>query len=515
MSVDRGIMYETFNVSEWLVERHVDEGRGERIAIRSRGRSLSYHDLLVEIERTATGLRGLGVRPEERVALVMLDSIEFVATFLAAMRIGAVPVPANPLLPGRDLGVIVADCRARVVVVSGERSESVAALRAGAPEIDHIVMTGDPHADATMSWAELTVAEDDGGAFDTWVESPGPWLCTSGTTGHPKLAMHSHGDLRVTHETYARHVLEITESDCCYSVGPMFHAYGLGNSITFPFAVGATAIIDPTRPPTPELVAEIVSTERPTLFFCVPTFYAALNASELADDTFASVRLAVSAAEALPAETFTRFRDRFGVTILDGIGSTEMLHIFMSNTVERLAPGTSGVAVHGYDARVVDDSGAEQPDDEPGVLEVRGESSATGYWCRSQTTRSTFMGDWTRTGDLYVRSGDGFHTYLGRVDDMLRVGGEWVSPTEVEGVLIENPEVLEAAVVGERDDDGVLRPIAYIVAAPGTSPEVDELVDFCRDRLAGYKRPRRIEVVDDLPKTATGKIQRYRLRGSP
>ena len=507
-------MHEPFNVSTWLVDRHVDEGRGERIAIRSQGRSLSYGDLLAEIERTASGLRALGVRSEERVALVLLDSIEFVATFLAAMRIGAVPVPVNPLLPGRDLGVIVADCRARAVVVSGERSESVAALRAGAPEVEHVVITGDPDPDATMSWAELTATEGEGDAFGTWAESPGLWLCTSGTTGHPKLAMHSHGDLRVTHETYARHVLEITEDDRCYSVGPMFHAYGLGNSITFPFAVGATAIVDPTRPPTPELVAEIVTNEQPTLFFCIPTFYAALNASELADDTFASVRLAVSAAEALPVETFTRFRDRFGVTVLDGIGSTEMLHIFMSNTVERLAPGTSGAAVHGYDIRVVGDSGAEQPDDEPGVLEVRGDSAATGYWCRSKTTRSTFMGDWTRTGDLYMRSGDGFHTYLGRVDDMLRVGGEWVSPTEVEGVLIEHPDVLEAAVVGERDRDGVLRPIAYVVAAPAASPAADDLVDFCHDRLAGYKRPRRIELVDALPKTATGKIQRYKLRES-
>ena len=294
----------------------------------------------------------------------------------------------------------------------------------------------------------------------------------------------------------------------------MFHAYGLGNSITFPFAVGATAIIEPTQPPTPQLVAEIVSNEQATLFFCIPTFYAALNASDIADDTFSSVRRAVSAAEALPAETFTRFQDRFGVTILDGIGSTEMLHIVMSNTLERLAPGTSGTAVHGYDVRVVGDSGAELPDDEPGVLEVRGESSATGYWCRRETSRSTFTGDWTRTGDLYVRSGDGFHTYLGRVDDMLRVGGEWVSPTEVEGVLIEHQEVLEAAVVGERDWDGVLRPIAYAIPAPGTSPTVDDLLDFCRDRLAGYKRPRRIELVDELPKTATGKIQHYKLRES-
>jgi benzoate-CoA ligase family protein len=509
-------MHETFNVCEWLVDRHVREGRGDRVALKVRGRSVTYEELLTDIERAAAGLRSLGVRPEERVAMVQLDSVEFAVTLLAALRIGAVPAPANPLLPGRDLGVIVEDSRARVAVVSDDRAQSVADMMAGAPELESVVVTGDGHVDATMTWGDLLRAGEgggDGSVYATWVDSPGPWLCTSGTTGHPKLAMHTHGHMQVTHETYARQVLGITEDDRCYSVGPMFHAYGLGNSITFPLGVGATAIVDPTRPPTPQLVAEIVTRERPTLFFCIPTFYAALNGSDIADDTFSSVRLAVSAAESLPAETFRRFRDRFGVTILDGIGSTELLHIFLSNTTDQLEPGTSGVPVPGYDVRIVDEHGADQPSGEPGELLVRGGSAASGYWCRDATNRQTFIGEWTRTGDLYVRSEEGFHTYLGRVDDMLRVGGEWVSPAEVEAALIEHEDVLEAAVVGERDDAGILRPIAFVIAAVGSSPTTEALLDFCRERLAGYKRPRRIELVDDLPKTATGKIQRYKLRG--
>ncbi len=504
-------MHDGFNACGWLLDRHVAEGRGGRTAIRCQGESVTYAEVLELTERAATGLRDLGVRPEERVGLVMLDSVEYVAAFLAALRIGAVPVLANPLLPGRDLGVVLADSRARVVVVSGERSASIPDLCAGAHEVEHVVTTsGDS---GNISWADLTASSGEGDLYATWAESPGFWLCTSGTTGMPKLAMHRHGDLLATYETYATSVLGVHEDDRFYSVGPMFHAYGLGNSVTFPFAVGATSILEPTRPPTPQLVADIAATEEPTLFFCIPTFYAALNNSDVPRDSFGSVRLGVSAAESLPAETFERFRDTFGVTVLDGIGSTEMLHIFLSNTVEQCRPGTSGLPVPGYEARIVDDGGNDLPDGESGQLLVRGESAATGYWCRSDTTRATFLGDWVRTGDLYVRSDDGYHTYLGRADDMMRIGGEWVSPAEVEATLIENPSVLEAAVVGERDDGDVLRAVAHVVPAEGAEVDTDELTLWCRDRLAGFKRPRRYEVVTDLPKTTTGKIQRYKLRG--
>ncbi|MGI9596007.1 MAG: AMP-binding protein, partial [Acidimicrobiales bacterium] len=372
-------MHEQFNASVWLVDRNIEAGNGDRVAVITGDRSYTYHDVHRAVLETAAALRAIGVRPEERVALAMLDSIEFAAAFLGAMRIGAVPVAMNPLLPGRDLGVIVADSRARLAMVSGPVADRLPELTAGAPELEQVVITADDSpvdpADSAPGSADSAYSADDAvdprpiddrpgptrlsweafvastagpdveiGAepYDTWFESPGFWLCTSGSTGQPKLAIHRHGDIKVTCDTYASTVLGIGENDRFFSVGPMFHAYGLGNSLTFPFSVGATTILEPTRPPTPQLVAGLVATHRPTLFFCIPTFYAALNNSDLADDTFESVRYGVSAAEPLPAETFERFKQRFGVTILDGIGSTELLHIYLSNAPGATRAGTSG-----------------------------------------------------------------------------------------------------------------------------------------------------------------------------
>ena len=517
-------MREPFNAATWLVDRHVSAGDGDRLAVICEDRLYTYREIADEVAHTAAALRSLGVRAEERVAMVMGDSVPFVAVFLGALRIGAVPVPMNPLLPCQDLAVITADARAAIAVVSESVAGRIGDLCSGAPELATVIVAGDVPSDAgsagarVLGWDDFRSGADgaDATPYPTWDESPGFWLCTSGSTGQPKLATHRHVDIRVTCETYARSVLDITPEDRCYSVGPMFHAYGLGNSLSFPFSVGASSILEPARPPTPARVAELVTTHRPTLFFCIPTFYAALNSSDLADDTFASVRLAVSAAEPLPAETFERFRERFGVTVLDGIGSTEMLHIYLSNSSSDLRPGTSGKPVEGYEIRVVDDDGRDQPSGEPGQLLVKGPSMTTGYWCQSETNRATFDGPWMRTGDLYDIDDDGYHSYMGRVDDMLRVGGEWVSPAEVEATLIEHPTVLEAAVVGERDADGVLRPVAYVIGIDGGSADAGEmardLTAFCRERLAGYKRPRRYEIVDDLPKTATGKIQRFKLR---
>lgn len=526
-AIDRDtIDRDAFNAATWLVDRHVDAGHGDRVAVVEDDRSWTYADIADDVAATAGALRAIGVRAEERVAMAVLDSVEFVSTFLGAMRIGAVPVPMNPLLPGRDLAVIARDARAAVAVISAAVADRIPALVAGAAELATIVVAGEPGdtgatiTSQVLGWGDFIAGGADTGRspYRTSGESPGFWLCTSGSTGRPKLAMHRHIDIPATCESYGRWVLGIVGDDRCYSVGPMFHAYGLGNSLTFPFAVGASSVLEPTRPPTVARVAEICATHRPTLFFCIPTFYAALNGSDLPADAFASVRLAASAAEPLPAESFHRFRDRFGVTILDGIGSTEMLHIYLSNTPTAVRPGTSGRPVPGYEVRIVDTDGVEQPPGEPGQLVVRGESMTTGYWCRTDTNRATFHGAWMRTGDLYDEDADGFYTYLGRVDDMLRVGGEWVSPAEVEATLIGHADVLEAAVVGGRDADGVLRPIAFVVPA-GAAPDavdVDRLSEkleaHCRDRLAGYKRPRRYEIVSSLPKTATGKIKRFELR---
>jgi benzoate-CoA ligase len=511
---------EPYNACVDLLDRHLANGDGDRVAVRTPldGGSLTYAEVLAEVERVAAGLRALGVEPEQRVALVLLDSVAFVAAFLGAMRIGAVPVTINPLLPARDVAVIAADARARLALVTSQRFDvdSTAQLRLGAPELTRVIGTDDwdAHFPAVASGAAAAAP------YATWDESPGFWLCTSGSTGQPKLAMHRHADLVHPARHYAREVLDIGAGDVFWSVGPAFHAYGLGNSVAFPFAVGATSVLVPTRPPTPALVAQVMAAVRPSLFFTVPTFTAALCAADLPAGTFASVRLGVSAAEALPAENYQRFLQRFGVAILDGIGSTELTHIYCSNRAGPggTRPGTSGKPVAGYSLRLVDDAGVEVGDGTPGHLLVAGETLATGYWCRTAQNRRSFEGAYLRTGDMYARGADGFYTYLGRSDDMMKVGGEWVSPTEVEGVLIEHPAVLEAAVVGERDPAGVLRPVAFVVAATdeagATVPDVlPELLDsHCRARLAGYKRPKAYQVVDSLPKTATGKIQRFKLR---
>src|SRR5262245_24663653 len=324
--------------------------------------------------------------------------------------------------------------------------------------------------------------------------------------------MHRQVDLRITAEGYAREVLGISPGDRCFSVAPLFHAYGLGNALGFPLSVGATAILEPTFPAKPDRVAEVVRAEQATLFFSEPTFYAALLAADIPQDSFASVRQGVSAGEALPAELFERFRDRFGVEILDGIGSTEMTHIYVSNRSGRCRPGSSGTVVGGYRVRLADERGDPVPPGTPGQLWVAGDSAATGYWCRTEATRESFQGAWFRSGDMYVESEDGFYGYLGRADDMFKVGGEWVAPAEVEAVLVEHADVLEAVVVGAIRTDGLMEVVACVV--PGTARRIDPdaLVEHCRGRLAGFKRPRRVLVLEELPKTATGKIQRAVLR---
>jgi benzoate-CoA ligase family protein len=342
-------------------------------------------------------------------------------------------------------------------------------------------------------------------------DSSALWLYTSGTTGKPKGAMHRHANIRHVVETYGRQVLGITPEDRCYSVAKLFFAYGIGNSLFFPLAVGATTILDPA-PPSPASVAERLAEYRPTLFFAVPTFYAVLLNADVPVEAFASVRLAVSAGEPLPAELCRRFTARYGVEIIDGIGSTECLHIFLSNRPGEVRPGTTGTAVPGYELRIVDADGADVEPGTPGSLLVKGESIATGYWCRTDTTRKVFQGEWLRTGDTYVVDEDGYYTCLGRTGDMLKAGGIWVSPAEVEGRLLEHPAVAMAAVVGLPDADGLDKPVAAVVLKEGATAEPAELIGFCRAGLASFKRPREVLIVDDLPTTPTGKLRRFAVR---
>ena len=506
-----------FNASAWLVDRHVEAGLGERVAFLQGDTTTSYADLQRLVAGVAAGLRAIGVRPGERVAWVLRDSVELAAGILGSMRMGAIATPLNPLLPPADVAGIVADARAEVAVVDAESTATIETLREAAPELRHVVLTGAraPAEDATgrvIAWDDLVHRGGNGSPWAAWDESPGFWLCTSGTTGRPKLAMHRHADIRTTCEGYAREVLGVEASDRHLSAAPMFHAYGLGNSLTFPLSAGASAVLEPTRPPNAALVGDLIRRHRPTLFFAVPTFYAALLASDLPADTFAGVRQAVSAGESLPAELFSRFGRRFGVEILDGIGSTEMTHIFISNRCGAAAPGSSGTPVGGHRARLLDDDGKEVAEGLPGELWVRGDAAATGYWCRSEQSRATFACEWVRTGDLYSRDAAGMYRNLGRRDDMLKVGGEWLAPGEVEEVLLSHPAVVEAAVVGGADADGLTRAVAFVVAAADAGIEADDVVEHCRGRLAGYKRPRRVVLVEALPKTATGKVLRAELR---
>jgi benzoate-CoA ligase family protein len=513
---------ESFNACVYLVDRQVQAGRGGHLAVTGPAGSLTYAELSARAAELAAGFGEAGVRPEERVLLVATDRPETVVTFCALLRMGAIPVPVSTMYRAEELGELVADSRARVVVATPECAAVARAAMHLAPEAATLVLTGEPEAPdsdeaggvSVRSWAEVLAAGQAAGPtapYRTWFDSPAFWLYTSGTTGRPKAAMHRHGSVARVCETYAHQVLGITQGDRCYSVAKLFFAYGLGNSLLFPFSVGATAVLDPARA-TPAGAAERLAADRPTLFFGGPAFFAALLNAGAPAEAFATVRLATSAGEALPAEIYRRFTGRYGVDIIDGLGSTEALHIFISNRPGEVRPGTSGTVVPGYQARLVDETGAPVADGEPGHLLVRGDSIATGYWCRTATTREVFQGEWLRTGDTYTRSADGFYTCLGRSNDMIKAGGIWVSPMEVEGRLLEHPTVAECAVVGHRNDAGLEEVVACVVAAPGQSVDADGLIAFCREGLATFKRPRQVLTLDALPKTATGKIQRVVVR---
>jgi benzoate-CoA ligase family protein len=513
-----------FNAAAYLVDRQVEAGAGSRVALRCEGRDTTYAELAGLTARVAAGLAALGVRREERVMMVMADTVELAAGILGTIRGGAVAVPVNTMLTAADLGPLLADSGARVLVASPEFvANAVAALPAG-DAVTQLVVTGDPRpaglevpAGVTvMGWDELLAQGDaatPGGApvAATSPDASALWLYTSGTTGVPKAAMHRHANIRHVAETYGRQVLGIRPDDRALSVAKLFFAYGIGNSLFFPLSVGACAVLEPRRP-TPAVIAERVAADAPTVFHAVPAFFAGMLGADLPADLLAGVRIATSAGEALPPALQQRWTARFGVDILDGLGSTEALHIFVSNAPGDIGPGTSGRPVPGYQVEVRDEDGSVVPVGTPGTLFVRGASIATGYWCRTETTRAVFQGEWLATGDTYVQGEDGRYTCLGRSGDMLKAGGIWVSPGEVEARLLEHPEVLEAAVVGGTDADGLERPVAAVVLQAGSGVTGDDLVGFCRQTLAHFKAPRAVLIVDALPRTATGKLQRFKVR---
>jgi benzoate-CoA ligase family protein len=509
-------MSASFNACTYLLDRRLREGDGDRLALDGPGGRFTYQALHDRVLRLAAGLRVRGVRPEERVVLFMADGPDMLSAILAVMRVGAVAVPVSTMLTGQELAALLVDARARVLMVSAPFALAAEDAAAGAPELRHLILEGDadltaPPGVTPHRFYELLGGRDGGDPYDTWDDSPALWLYTSGTTGRPKGAMHRHANIRHVAETYGAQVLGITAGDRCLSVAKLFFAYGIGNSLFFPFSVGAATVLEPARP-TPALVADRLREERPTLFFAVPTFYAALLSAGVPKEAFSSVRLAVSAGEPLPADLYRRFTETYGVELLDGIGATEALHIFISNRAGQVRPGTTGTPVPGYELRLLDEHDGEAPPGSPGSLHVRGESIATGYWCRTETTRQVFRGQWLRTGDTYVASEDGFYTFLGRTDDMVKASGIWVSPAEVEARLIQHPAVALAAVVGIPDADGLDKPVACVVLEQGATATAGELIDFCREGLASFKRPREVLFVDKIPTTATGKLQRFAAR---
>jgi benzoate-CoA ligase family protein len=517
-----------YNFAADILRRNLDAGRADKIAFIDHRGKYSYADLAERVDRFGHVLRGLGTRAEERVLICLLDTIDWPTAFLGAIKAGVVAIPVNTLMTEDDYRFMLDDSRARVLVVSEEllpkfapaiaasKGASKGASKAASNSLQHVIVSG-AAAHGHHHFADLLARADNKPVTaPTTCDDMCFWLYTSGSTGRPKGAVHTHADLALTDELYARPILGISENDICYSVAKLFFAYGLGNALTFPMAAGATTVLLPARP-TPDLVADLLKQHQVTIFYAVPTFYAGFLASPAAPARAElKIRRCVSAGEALPPDIGRRWSERYGVDILDGLGSTEMLHIFLSNRPGEVKYGASGKPVPGYDIRLIDDDGKliETPG-EMGELQVRGPTSAMMYWNNRAQSRATFLGEWTRSGDKYVEDDNGYFVYCGRRDDMLKVSGMYVSPFEVEGVLQSHPDVLEAAVVGWPDTDNLIKPKAFVVLkAPEQASEAfaQQLQDECRHKLAVFKYPRWIEFRRELPKTATGKIQRFKLR---
>ncbi len=495
-----------FNVAVPFIDRHVPEGRGAKVAIRTvHGEDVTYAELAENVNRAGNVLLAQGLKPGDRLLMVVKDCPAFFYLFWGAIKAGVVPVPPNTLLRAPDYAYMFEDSGCRLVVYSSEYAGEIDAA---------LLMTPAKALTVDRFLAEMAKASPQ---LEARLASPTDgcfWLYSSGSTGRPKGAVHAQRDMVVTSELYGTRVLGVTESDICYSAAKLFFAYGLGNAMTFPLWAGGTAILDDRRP-TPDITFENIEKFKPTLYYGVPTLYAAqLAALDAAPRPLTSLRACVSAGEALPADIFRRWQEKTGTIILDGIGSTECLHIFIGNRLDEYRPGTSGKPVPGYEIKVLDDKGKPVKKGESGALWIRAESAAKYYWNKPEKTAETMVDGWLNTGDTYREDPDGFLIYEGRSDDMLKVGGIWCSPVEIESCLITHPAVLEAAVIGQADADQLIKPKAIVVlkqAGSAGAALTEELAALCKKTLAPYKYPRWIEYVAELPKTATGKIQRFRL----
>ncbi|KGO35804.1 4-hydroxybenzoate--CoA ligase [Desulfobulbus sp. Tol-SR] len=503
---------ETFNAADYFVDRNIREGRGQKTAILCRDNAFTYAQVQAGMNKVGNALKGLGIEMENRVALLLLDSEFYPLSFFGAIKIGAVPICLNTLMQPKDYLYFLNDSRAKILIIDEELYSKFEPIKDKLRFLKHIIVVNGQAPAGTISFDSFVAgASDQLEAAPITPDDACFWLYSSGSTGQPKGTIHLQHDMVYAAETYGKQVLGIQEHDICFSAAKLFFAYGLGNGLYFPFSVGATSVLMPVRP-VPASVYETIARYRPTLYFGVPTLYGSMLQEEGSLD---GVRLCVSAGEALPADIFKRWQQRHGVEIIDGIGSTELSHIFISNLPGKAKPGSSGKVVPGYDARIVDENFQDIPVGEVGTLLIKGDSAAAAYWNKHQKTKSTMLGDWVNTDDKYAVDEEGYFYYIGRSNDMLKVGGIWVSPVEVEACLIEHPAVLECAVVGATDDKNLVKPKAFVVLKRGYAPDDQlkkDLKEYVKKTLAHYKYPRWIEFVDDLPKTATGKLKRFELR---
>jgi 4-hydroxybenzoate-CoA ligase len=522
-----GQSQEFFNATDYFVDRNIRQGRGHKVAVYTEYKNYTYNDIQKMTNKTANAFRELGLTVDDRVLILMLDVPQFYAVFWGAIKIGAVPIPVNTMLTPDDYEYYLNDSRSKMLVMSEQMVPIISQIKGDLLYLRDLIIISETkgahipfkqkyrHAPETLK-TEFTTRDD-----------VGFWLYSSGSTGSPKGAIHSQNDMVVCSDSFGQGVLGLNENDIIFSAARLFFAYGLGNSCYLPFGVGASVILN-SDAPKPENVLRHIERFRPTVFFGIPTLYGQMleylekrdkqNGTKPDPNSaheFSSVRICFSAGEALPPELYHRWKQRFGLDILDGIGTTELLHIFICNRPGDVKPGSTGKPVPGYELKLIDDEGQDVPKGEIGTLLVKGGSAAQQYWRKREKTRLTMQGEWINTGDKYYEDGEGYYWCAGRGDDMLKVGGIWVSPVEVENCIMEHAAVLEVAVVGHLDEQGLTKPKAFVVLRDGKEPSADlekEIKQWVLDRMAKYKYPRWVEFVKELPKSSTGKIQRFRLR---